>query len=93
MVDLPATDAAVLVVDSIVLSDVLLTMGPIVGPFEAPTKCSSEFTIGCSAVHMANYVVLKEVLLLYPIIELFKRPLKAHLNCQWAVLLYLWPIL
>ena len=58
-------------IDFVVARDVLLTMVPIVGPFEPPTKCSSELTIGCSAVYTVNYVVLSEVLLMYPIIEIF----------------------
>ena len=36
-------------VDSIVLSDVLLTMGPIVEPFEPPPIGSPELIVGCIA--------------------------------------------
>ena len=56
--------------------------------------CSPELSVGCTAVLVANSVVLSDVLLtMGPIGVPYNHPLNALLNCQWAVLLYLRPIL
>ena len=47
---LPLGCKVVTVVDSIVLSDVLLTLGPIVEPFEPPPIGSPELIVGCTTV-------------------------------------------
>ena len=51
-------------------------------------------SLGCTAVLVANSVVLSDVILtMGPIGVPYKHLLYALLNCHGAVLLYLWPIL
>ena len=58
MVDLPATYAAVLVFNSIVLRDVSLTVG---AQFKPPPIGSLKLPLGCTVVTVVDSIVLSDV--------------------------------